>query len=124
MRDFLWDLRHAANSFRGSRGVTELAVLVLALGMGANTAIFSVIHEVLLRPLPYPDGDRLVMLWSRDLRRVDGRQPVAPADYRDMRASLRSIEAIGASSDSVFNLTGDGEPEMLIGYELEPAMFG
>jgi putative ABC transport system permease protein len=122
MRDLLWDLRHALGSFRGGRGVAVVAVAVLAIGIGANTAIFSVVHEVLLRPLPYPDDERLVVLRARDSRRVgeDGVMPATPADFRDWKAASRSYAGMAASDDGTFNLTGEGEPEMLTGYHFDP----
>ena len=121
--DLVSDLRYAARKHAAAPGFTVVALLVLALGIGASTAIFSGVNRVLLKPMPYPDDDRLVMLWARDTRLADGKMPVAPADFRDWREQTRSFTGIAGSSDGVFNLTGTGEPEMLIGYRFEPAMF-
>jgi putative ABC transport system permease protein len=94
---------------------TMVAVLTLALGIGANTAIFSVVEAVLLRPLPFADPERLVWLggWSGN----DKEQGVTPADFLDYRDQTQSFEQLAASiSDSVpMNLSGDGEPERLQG---------
>ncbi len=104
------------------RQVSVAAVLVLAIGIGASTGIFSVVHHVLLRPLPYADGDRLVMLWSTDRRLTDDDNimPVTPGELRDWREGTSSFSAIGAARDGAFNLTGSGEPEMLLGYIVAP----
>src|SRR5262249_11426189 len=75
------------------------------------------------RPLPYRDADRLVMVWSKDTRLADGRMPVAPADFRDWREQAHSFSAMASSGDVVFNLTGAGDPEMIIGYAFAPEMF-
>jgi putative ABC transport system permease protein len=80
---FLNDLRYAARSLRKSPGFTAVVVLTLALGIGANTVIFSVVRSVLLRPLPYPDSERLVWLSERGPDWTGG--PIAYPNFRDWR---------------------------------------
>ena len=103
------DLRYTARAFRRAPGFVLTAVLVVAIGVGANTAAFSVADHVLLRPLPFPASERLVKLWSR----VPGyeRMELSPAVYRDWRTSTTSFEAIAAYHGIAVNLTGDGTPE-------------
>ena len=105
----LQDLRYTARMLGRTPGFTVTAILVTALGVGANTAAFSVADFVFLRPLPYPGGDRLVKLWEAppDFDRME----VAPANYADWKASATSFEAMGAWYDSAVNLVGRGDPQ-------------
>ena len=95
----LQDLRYALRQLRKSPAFTVVAVLAIALGIGANTAIFSVVNAVLLRPLPYQDADRLVTILH------DGDHPVAPANYLDWRTQNHVFEDMGVSREL------DAEPE-------------
>ena len=85
MDTFLSDLRFALRTLRRTPAFTFAAVVCLALGIGANTAIFSVIDGVLLRPLPYRTPDRLVGVWERSLDGRSDRNSLSPANYRDWR---------------------------------------
>ena len=107
------DLRFTARAFRRAPGFVATAVLVVAIGVGANTAAVSVADHVLLRPLPFPDSDRLIKLWSR----VPGyeRMELSPAVYRDLQGGTTSFEAVGAFTGISVNLTGGGTPERLEG---------
>ena len=113
----LWrDLHHSIRMLFKKRGFTTAAVLTLALGIGANTAIFSVIHAVLLRPLPFADPDRLVVLWQTDPTSVPQRRPFSFPNYTDVQEQSQSFEEVGAWNSSLntrFNLTGDAEPESI-----------
>lgn len=102
------DLRYTARSLRRSPGFTAAAVLTLALGMGATTAIFSVIRAVLLSPLPYSEPERRVMIWSRwkDFEKTW----VATGEVADYRRLCPSLESVAAWSPDGANLTGGGEP--------------
>ena len=105
------DVRYAARSLRTSPGFTLTAVLVIALGVGANTAAFSLADFVLLRPFPFHEPDRLVYLWES----TPGypHMEFSPANYRDMKAMTHSFAAMGAYSDRTMNLVGTGEPRHL-----------
>ena len=105
------DLRHTARALRRTPGFAITAVLVVALGVGANTAAFSLADQVLLRPLPFPQSERLVKLWQT----VPGssRLELSPANYRDWKNRNRSFEALGAYNANEVNLVGQGNPERL-----------
>jgi hypothetical protein len=118
------DVRHGARMLRKNRGFTAVVVATFALTIGANTAIFGAVNAVLLQTLPYPDGDRLVVLRSTDLRIPGSRMPVAPGDFADWQAQARSYSGLASSSDVVYTLTGDGEPENVIGYRFDPEVVG
>ncbi|HET7441856.1 MAG TPA: permease prefix domain 1-containing protein [Terriglobales bacterium] len=122
----LWqDIRYAARILRKSPGFTAVAVLTLALGIGANTAIFSVVQAVILDPLPYPQADRLVMLWERlRLRNYQNDQnDPSPGNFADWRTQNSVFEDIAAIQDRSFNLTGSGEPVRVDGEAVSARMF-
>jgi putative ABC transport system permease protein len=98
------DLRFGIRMLRKSPGFSLIATLTLALGIGANTAIFSVVDATLLRPLPYPEPERLVMLWTKG---TGGRGSSAVPDYREWRDQNQTFSGLGAFSFGDFNLTGD-----------------
>ncbi|MDB4968079.1 MAG: macrolide transporter ATP-binding/permease protein [Myxococcales bacterium] len=123
LESIVQDVRFALRTLAKDRIFTAVVIFTFALGLGANTAIFGAVNAVLLQPLPYPDGDQLVGLWAIDRRAGHDTRPVTPADYADWRAATRSFSAIAASSDSIVTLTGQGEPESLIGYRFAPEMF-
>ncbi|HSM03869.1 MAG TPA: ABC transporter permease [Longimicrobiales bacterium] len=90
-------------------------LLTIALGIGANTAIFTVVHAVLLRPLPFPEPDRLVMVWEQDRTRGWERVPGSAEDYLSWRNEVASLSALGGVAGSSFALTRDGEPQRVSG---------
>ncbi|MFP5260954.1 MAG: ADOP family duplicated permease [Blastocatellia bacterium] len=118
----LQDIRYGARGLAKQRGFTAIAVLTLALGIGANTAIFSVVNELLLRPLPFRDADRLVMLWEIS---SEGRHQntTSRANFRAWREQSTAFESMAAFSDQRLNLTGDGEPEELSVQLTTPELF-
>jgi predicted permease len=108
----LWhDLRFAARTLTKKPGVTFVLVLALALGIGANTAIFSVVNAVLLRPLPYQDAGRLVWIWGTNPQNDIDHETASLPDYHDWKTQAQSFEEMGAWGNSRITLTGDGEPE-------------
>ena len=110
----LWqDFRYGARMLLKHPGVTLIAVMTLALGIGANTAIFSVVNAVILRPLPYKNPERLVSLWENVPQH--GRSRVTPADFFDWKKQSTTFEDMAAFGFSTMTLTGGGEPEQLLG---------
>src|ERR1700682_2227116 len=107
---FMNDLRFALRQLRKSPGFTFVAVLTLALGIGANTAIFTVVHAVLLAPLPFPDADRIVAVQSRNLQENLTREALAPAGFRELEKQATSFESIAASRYNYDNLTRVEKP--------------
>jgi predicted permease len=113
----LLDLRYACRGFAKAPGLTATIVITLALGIGANTAIFSVVHAMLLSPLPYRDADRLVFIWS-DMTAVGyPRAPLSGPELKDLRERGRTLSGVAAIWSNTTALTGEGHPEQLrIGY--------
>lgn len=107
------DLRYAARTLRKSPGFTTVAVLTLALGIGANTAIFSVVNAVLLRALPYPESDRLVELWGNVKRAAVERRGTSIADYLDWKRQSHSFDGMSMFIGGTVTLNGVSEPERL-----------
>jgi putative ABC transport system permease protein len=124
--DVRQDLALSCRALRQHRGLPIVAVVTLALGIGANTAIFSLAHTVLLQPLPFRDPGRLVVVWE-DMSSVGGPPAVeaSPANFRDWRSSNATFADMAAvSGRETFNLTGAGEPERLIGAHVTGSLFG
>ncbi len=112
--DTLWqDLRYGVRTLAKSPGFTIVAVLTLALGIGANTAIFSVLNAVLLKSLPYPDPNRLVMVWGDDRAVGNRRSQVSATDVMDWRAQNHVFDDIATISGYIPTLSGSGEPERI-----------
>ncbi|MBK7596934.1 MAG: ABC transporter permease [Gemmatimonadetes bacterium] len=110
------DLTVAVRGLRRTPAFTVVALLTLALGIGANTAIFSVLRPVLLRPLPYPEADRLVQVWS-DHRALGRQEPewLTPPDFADWRDENKTFSAMAAYQGWGPDLTGTGDPRSLNG---------
>ena len=123
MLHLLSDLRHGARLLVRSPGFAAVALVALALGIGANSAVFSVIDTVLLRPLAYPEPGRLVMVWEDASHVGFPRNTPAPANFIDWRAQNRVFTDIAASRGRMLNLTGDGPPEMVMGPEVTGNMW-
>src|SRR5436190_2443058 len=107
------DLLYAWRMLRKTPGVSAVAIATLALGIGANTAIFSVINAVLIEPLPFRDPSRLVVLWEEYSRRPGRANVVGPANYIRWRERATSFESMSAFTALRGNLTGAGAPEEL-----------
>lgn len=120
----LWqDLRLAARMLRNNPAFTVIAVLTLALGIGANTAIFSVVDAILLRPLPYPEPSQLVRLWESAPSRGYFRNVVNPLNFLDWRDNAKSFQAMAAISSSMTNLNTHGQPVAVPGLQVSPEFF-
>jgi predicted permease len=110
----LWaDLRYALRMLRNNPGFAAVAILTLALGIGANTAIFSVLDAVVLKPLPYPQAERLVMVWTEMKAAGQARVPSSGPDFIDLRHRCRLLQDIGATWVGSAALTGTGVPEQI-----------
>ncbi|HEX8115990.1 MAG TPA: ABC transporter permease, partial [Pyrinomonadaceae bacterium] len=122
METFLQDVRYGARVLAKHKGFTAVAVLTLALGIGANTAIFSAVNDLLLRPLPYTDAERVVMLWEVT---PEGRHmnTTSRANFREWRAQGSSFESMAAFSDQRYALTGGGDPEEVSVQLATPELF-
>ena len=116
--NFLHDVQYSLRVFRRTPLFTLAAVITLALGIGANTAIFSVIDAVLLRPLPFPNSDRVVALYERIGH--ENNIPVAPADFLDFRNQSKTFEHLAAFREGNFNITGHDQPERVGGVVATP----
>ncbi|HXG67739.1 MAG TPA: ABC transporter permease [Blastocatellia bacterium] len=123
------DIIYGARMLRKNPGFTAVAVIAIALGVGANTAIFSVVNTVLLRPLPYAEPERLVAVWERDTREALSKarpisyNGVAYPNFFDWRAQSQSFERIAVYQYSDFALTGGDAPVHLVGQVVSPDLF-
>jgi len=115
IEDAVADARYAFRTLRQNPGLTAAAILTIALGVGANTAIFSTLHAVVLRPLPFRDGERLVMLWEQNPERGWYKQDAAPANFFDWREQVDAFDDVAAypSFESTTVLNHQGEARLL-----------
>src|SRR6188508_2082348 len=111
MTPFLQDLRYAMRALRRSAGITFVIVASLAIGIGANTAIFSVVNALLLKPLPYPDPDRLAVLWLRSPGINIPQDWPSPGQFIDVRNENRSFEEMSISQGRSGTLLGLDQPQ-------------
>lgn len=123
MNTLIQDIRYGIRGLWHNPGFAIIAVISLALGIGANTAIFSLINTVLLRPLPYQEPDRLVMVWEDASFAGFPQNTPAPANYADWKAQNQTFEDMAALAQRSFNLTGDGDPERLDAYAVTANFF-
>src|SRR5215813_11965423 len=105
------DFRYGRRTMSRNRLLTAITVLTLAIGIGGNGAIFSIVSAVLLRPLPYPNPHRLMVIWQNRPRECANNNSVAPLDFVDWKARQSSVENIAAEMQNVGDITGDCEPE-------------
>ena len=111
----LKDIRYGIRSLLKRPGLTAVALITLALGIGVNTAIFSAVDSVLLRPLPFKEPGRVMAVWEHTPHLGIARNEFAPANYFDLRSQNQVFEDVGAFGQLSVNLTGEGEPEQLEG---------
>src|SRR4051812_21480417 len=121
METFLHDLRYGARTLARNPGFACVAVLTLALGVGANAAIFSVVNAVLLRPLPWSQPDQAVMIWSRWT--AFDKTWVSVGEVNDYRRESRTLQDVAAWGEGQVNLTGDGEPERVAAASVTANLF-
>lgn len=120
------ELKYAFRTLRKRPGFSLIVILVLALGIGANSAIFSVVNAVLLRPLPFEQPDQLVQLWHTPPQKsFPGfkKFSVSPANFLDWKGQSTSLESAAAYGGGVFTLTGSGEPQRISGPRVGPEFF-
>jgi putative ABC transport system permease protein len=115
MTNTLQDLRYAARALRKNPGFTAIAALTLALGVGATTAIFSVVNAVMLRPLPFTEPDRLVRIWESNVERGWPTFAVSHPNFLDWRSQSRAFESLAATTNAGFTWTSNGEAEVIPG---------
>src|SRR5882757_8908619 len=122
LASLLADLRYGFRQLRLNPGFAAIAVVTLALGIGANTALFSVVRSVLLKPLPYREPERLTRVWM-DNRRLNMREDWASyLNYQDYKRLGTSFESMAAFTEPQLNLTSDGDPERVRGPFPEAAL--
>src|SRR5262249_43173768 len=114
MSTLMSDLKFALRMLRRAPGVTLAAILALALGIGANTAIFSVVDNVLLRPLPYPRSQDLVTVYRAAARFGFFKRPWSYLDFKDLQAQNRVFDSVGVWAGGDANLSGAGNPERVL----------
>ena len=123
MHQLFADIRYALRTTVKGRGLTAVIVLSLALGIGANTAIFSVANALLLKPLPYPDPDRLAVLWLRSPGIGIPQDWPSPGQYIDIQTQNHSFEEVSISQGASFTLTGRDQPERVEGLRTSSNLF-
>ena len=122
METFFQDVKFGIRMLLKNRGFTVVAVVTLALGIGANTAIFSVVNGVLLRPFGFRDSDRVVLIRDANPKRGWPQFAVAPANYLDWKKQATTFEDMAAAYTTTYTLTGDGDPERIPAVQVEPQM--
>ena len=118
--NLLQDVRYTFRVLRKAPGFTMMAVLILALGIGANSAIFSIVNSVLLKPLPYPDANRLVVIWENNRRLGAERAGPSGPNYLDWKEQAQSFSDMALIEIGSGLLTGLGEPEEFPGARVTP----
>src|SRR5512142_2869750 len=123
MGALLQDVRYAIRLGARTPAFTAVAVLALAIGIGANTAIFTVVNAVLIERPPFKDSDRLVVLWEASPQRPDRANTVGPANYVRWRERATAFEDLAGVVDTRVNLTGDAAPEELVSQNVTAGFF-
>lgn len=123
MESLFQDLRFGVRALRKNAGWTLLIVLTLALGIGANTAIFSVVNAVLLNPLPYSEPQRLVMLWERNAELGKEKEQPSPGDFLDLRTQTQVFDSVTAWYETAFTLQGEQDAEQVTAAKVSVEFF-
>src|SRR6185503_7330037 len=113
MTNVLSDLRHGLRVLLRTPLFTICTIAALAIGIGSTTVLFSVVHALLIRPLPYRDAESLVVIWEHNLPRNRPRNVISPANFLQWRVRSQSFESLAAFSQNRVTLTGNGEPQEL-----------
>jgi predicted permease len=121
--DFKRDIRYGLRTLRKSPGFAMTAILTVALGIGANTAIFSVVSAIVLRPLPYKDAERIVTLWQRNNKTGTQEEGASPANLMDWRNQNQVFSELAAAEPYSHTLSGQGEPEMFRSWRVTEGFF-
>jgi putative ABC transport system permease protein len=121
--DVVQDVRYAVRMFAKNPAFTAIAIIALALGIGANSAIFSVVDAILLRPLPFKNPDQLVMVWENATHLGFPKDTPSAANFIDWRQQSTVFQGMAAFTEGTFNLTGVGEPERLEGRRVSANLF-
>src|SRR5437660_4796005 len=120
MGTLLGNLRYSFRMLRKHPGLTAAVVLTLMLGIGATTAIYTVVYAVLLAPLPYPSPEQLVMVWSKVNGHNNG---ISAGDFLDWKEQSKSFQQLAAWTDGSFNLSANAQPEQIDGMRPTPGWF-
>lgn len=123
MATWVHDLRHALRVLGKSPAFAAIAIVSLAIGIGANTAIFSVTNALILRPLPYPDANRIAIVWQRSPGLNVPRDWLSIGQYLDISSGSSAFELVAAAIGASFNVTGDGKPERVDGMKVSSSFF-
>lgn len=123
LQALLQDLRYGVRLLRKNPGLTLIAVITLSLAIGANTAVFSIVNAVLLRPLPFKESDRLVAVYEKRLMQGSLRNLAAPADFYAWQDENQVFESLAAYTEAHFNFTGQGDPERFWGLNATRELF-
>jgi len=123
MGTVLQDVKYALRMLKKSPGFTAVAIIALAFGIGANTAMFSFVNAWVLHPLPYPESARLMMLLGQNTKSGNTDDVIEPANFYDYQRQAQDFEQLGAISPSTFNMTGNGRPERVKGARVSSNFF-
>jgi putative ABC transport system permease protein len=123
MDSLLQDIRYGLRTLFKKPGFTAIAVLTLAMGIGANGMMFSSIDALILRPLPFLDVERMVAIWETKPQQSITRKYISPADYRDFKSQNQVFDEVASYQFLSVNLTGSGEPELIRGFMVTPGFF-
>jgi putative ABC transport system permease protein len=123
MEKLIQDILYSLRSLFKNRGFAIVALIMLALGIGANTVIFSIVNAVLLRSLPFKDPDRIVYIWNNNLKESNDHNTVSLPDFQDWKSQSQNLEAMSGYAMRAYNMSGTQEPEPVQGVAVLPDFF-